>query len=118
MINNIILDNEQIPFPEKQSYSYEVIENVYHTEAGTDQVSITRTEKLTASFAFNLSSDWEQKLRVIAKRQSITAVLDEAGEIKTRTVRIRNYKSEMVENSRYTPGTAGLWSVTFDMIEY
>ena len=118
MISRIVLDNEQIPFTDKQSYNYDVIENVYQTEAGTDQVSITRDEKLTLSLELQLSSEWEQKMRTIAKRHSITAVLDEAGKTETRTVRMRNYKASFVENSRFTPGTAGLWTVTFDLIEY
>lgn len=118
MINDITLNGEKIPFPQKLSESYEVIENVYETEAGTDNVVVTRAEKLTLSLSFQLSSAWAQRMRVLAKTQNITAVIDEAGESKTRTMRIRNYKSDLVENSRLTPGTAGLWNVSFDLIEY
>jgi hypothetical protein len=118
MINDITLDGERIPFPDKITENYEVIENVYQTEAGTDQIAVTRAEKLTLGLSFSLSSAWAQKMRVLAKKNSLTAVIDEAGETKTRTMRIRDYKSDMVENSRYTPGTSGLWNVSFSLIEF
>lgn len=118
MINDITLNGEKIPFPQKLSEKYDVIENVYQTEAGTDSVDVTRVEKLTLTLSFQLSSAWAQKMRVLSKTQNITAVIDEAGEVKTRTMRIRNYQSDLAENSRLTPGTAGLWDVSFDLIEY
>lgn len=118
MINKITLDGVEIPFSDKQDYVYDVIENVYQTESGKDQVSITRDEKLTLSLELKLSAEWEQRMRTIAKRHNIIAVLDEAGVETTRTVRIRSYKASLVQDSRYTPGTAGLWTVTFDLIEY
>lgn len=118
MINDITLNGEKIPFPQKISEKYETIENVYQTEAGTDSVVVTRVEKLTLTLSFQLSSAWAQKMRVLAKTQNLTAVIDEAGEVKTRTMRIRNYKSDLVENSRLTSGTSGLWDVSFDLIEY
>ena len=118
MINDITLNGQKIPFPQKLSENYDVVENVYQTEAGTDSVTVTRAEKLTLGLTFQLSSEWAQKMRVLAKTQNLTAVIDEAGEIKTRTMRIRNYKSDLVENSRLTPGTSGLWEVSFDLIEY
>ncbi len=118
MINDITLNGQKIPFPRKLSENYEVIEKVYRTEAGTDQTQVTRVEKLTLGLTFQLSSAWAQKMRVLAKTQNLTAVIDEAGEIKTRTMRIRNYKSDLVDDSRNTPGTSGLWEVSFDLIEY
>ncbi len=118
MINSIRLDGELLPFPKGMDFSYEVVENVYKTEAGTDQTGITRPEKLTLSLTFDLTSAWVQRMRSLALRQSLDAVIDEAGQEKERRVRIRNFKAGLVEDSRRTEGTAGLWNVSFDLIEY
>ncbi len=118
MINSITLDGELLPFPKSMDMDYDVVENVYKTEAGTDQVGMTRSEKLTVSLSFDLSSSWVRKMRELSLRQELNAVIDEAGVEKERRVRIRNFKASLVEDSRRTEGTAGLWSVSFDLIEY
>lgn len=122
MLNDypVKFDDEQIFPPESWEESSEVIENVNQTEAGTDQVSVTRYDKLSVSASFNCSSRWASKFKAYSKKNSISVSLYDLEEqgYKTRTMRIRNFKAKPQDNSRLTPGTNGLWSVSFDLNEF
>ena len=113
-------NDEAIFPPDSWSEDSEVIENVNQTEAGTDQVSVTRYDKLTITAAFKCSSRWAKKFKEYSKEDSLTVSLYdfiEEGYV-AREMRIRDFKASLVENSRRTPGTNGLWDVSFQLIEF
>jgi len=113
-------NGEAIPEPQSWSEESNVIESVNETEAGTDQILITRYDKLTISCSFQCSHRWAKKFKNYSTQDelsvSIYDVLDEA--YKVRNMRIRDYKVSLVKNSWRTLGTNGLWEVSFNLIEF
>ncbi len=111
---------EVIFTPESWEESSEVLENVNATEAGTDQISVTRYDKLSISCSFQCSSVWAKKFKEYSKQDeievSIYDLIDAA--YKTRTMRIRNFKASVVANSWNTPNTVGLWDISFSLEEF
>ena len=116
----ILINNESIPEPVTWTETSQVIENVNTTEAGTDQVSVTRYDKLSVSCGFQCTSTWARKF----KEFSILDVI----EVKTydllsetyalRYMRIRSFKADPVKNSQRTRNTNGLWEVSFNLEEF
>ena len=116
----IKINNEVIPEPLSWQEDSGVIESVNETEAGTDLILITRYDKLTVSCSFQCSHRWAKKFKEYSKENilavSLYDVLDE--NYKIRNMRIRDYKASLIENSWRTPGTNGLWDVSFSLIEF
>ena len=111
---------EVIFAPESWEESSQVIENINTTEAGTDQISVTRYDKLSISCSFQCSSVWAKKFKEYSKQGEIAVSIYDliAEEYKTRTMRIRNFKASLVANSRNTPNTVGLWDISFSLEEF
>ena len=116
----IKFNNEPIFHPGTWNEESEVIEQVNQTEAGTDQVSVTRYDKLTITAGFQCTSRWVKKFKAYSKMDSINvSIYDFVQEAyATHEMRIRELKIDLVENSRYTPGTIGLWNVSFKLNEF
>lgn len=112
--------NEIIFEPESWDEDSEVLETVNTTEAGTDQIIVTRYDKLSISCTFQCSSLWAKKFKAYSKQNEISVsfydVIDEA--YKTRTMRIRDFKMSLVDNSWRTARTNGLWNVSFTLKEF
>ena len=64
----ITFDDEEIIQPESWSEDSEVVETVDETEAGTDQISVVRYDKLSISCSFNCSHRWAKNSRSTAKK--------------------------------------------------
>lgn len=113
-------DTEVIPEAESWSEESSVLENVNQTEAGTDQVSVTRYDKLSVSCSFQCSHRWASKFKVYSKKDSVAVQMYdiELNGYKTRTMRIRNFKADPVKNSQRTPNTNGLWEISFNLEEF
>ena len=120
MLSPIKFDNEVIFEPESWEETSEVIENVNETEAGTEQIAVTRYDKLSVSCSFQCSSVWAKKFKEYSKKDEIAVsiydLIDEA--YKVRTMRIRDFKVSLVDNSWKTPDTHGLWNVSFSLKEF
>ena len=112
--------DEEIPEPEEWSEESSVVENVNQTEAGTDQISVIRYDKLSVSCSFQCSHRWASKFKAYSKKDSIfVRMYDiELGGYKTRTMRIRSFKADPVQNSQRTPNTNGLWEISFHLEEF
>lgn len=96
------------------------IENTYETEAGTDQVSVTRYDKLTVSADFRCHSDWLRQFKQWSKADTLTVQMYDAianGYV-SRTMRMRNFKQKLVEYSEKVHDTNGVWNVTFSLEEF
>lgn len=97
-----------------------VVENKYETEAGTDQVSVTRYDKLTVSTQYRCHSKWLGQFKRWSKMDSLTVDIydaDSNGYI-SRTMRMRNFKNSLIEFSGKVKDTNGVWDVTFDLEEF
>lgn len=117
----IQINSTSIPVPMSWSETAEVIEVANTTEAGTDIIDIARVDKLTVSATFNVSSTWLAQFKTWANDTSkLTVKIYDAvtAGYKTRYMRIRNFNYTLVENSDRTADTIGLWTVTFELIEF
>lgn len=115
------INNTPIPVPIEWSENSEVVENAMTTEAGTDVVDVLRVDKLTVTASFDVSSVWLATFKGWANSTSALAVkiYDPVTDAYVeRSMRIRNFVSNLVQNSDNTSGTIGLWNVTFDLIEF
>ena len=120
MLSPIMFDDEVIFEPQSWEEVSEVIENVNETEAGTEQTSVTRYDKLSVSCSFMCSSLWAKKFKEYSMKDEIAVslydVIDEA--YKVRAMRIRDFKMSLVDHSWKTPNTNGLWEVSFSLREF
>jgi hypothetical protein len=116
----IYFDDVKLFTPESWEESYAVIENTNQTEAGTDQVIVTRYDKLSVSASFKCSSRWAAIFASFRDQDSIAVKLYDLKTqgYKTRTMRIRNFKTGPEKNSEKTKGTNGLYTVSFDLQEF
>ena len=116
----IYFDDVKLFPPSKWEESSSVVESVNQTEAGTDQVIVTRYDKLSVSASFKCSSRWAAKFAEFRDKDSIQVKLYDlkTQDYKTRTMRIRNFKTGPEKNSEKTRGTNGLYTVNFDLQEF
>lgn len=115
------INNTPIPVPIEWSENSEVVENAMTTEAGTDVVDVLRVDKLTVTASFDVSSVWLATFKGWANSTSALTVdiYDPVtNAYKQRSMRIRNFVSNLVQNSDNTSGTIGLYNLTFDLIEF
>lgn len=117
----IKINNTPIPVPIEWSETSNVVENVNTTEAGTDVADVLRVDKLTVTASFDVSSAWLATFKGWATSLSALAVkiydpITDA--YLERSMRIRNFVSNLVQYSDNTSGTIGLWNITFDLIEF
>ncbi|MBR3320483.1 MAG: hypothetical protein IKG04_00840 [Exiguobacterium sp.] len=117
----IKINNTPIPVPIEWSETPAVVENAMTTEAGTDVVDVLRVDKLTVTASFDVSSTWLATFKGWANSTSALTVniYDPiTNAYKQRSMRIRNFVSNLVPNSDKTSGTIGLYNLTFDLIEF
>ena len=115
------INNTPIPVPIEWSENSSVVENAMTTEAGTDVVDVLRVDKLTVTASFDVSSSWLATFKGWANSTSALTVdiYDPVtNAYKQRSMRIRNFISNLVQNSDNTSGTIGLYNLTFDLIEF
>lgn len=98
----------------------DVIENVYTTEAGYDQIDLIRTGKITVSAKFQCSDKWAAIFAEFSEMNSFTLKSYDvkAKDYKTRTVRMRDFDPGLKDDSHKTAGTNGLYEVTFNLKEF
>lgn len=117
----IKINNTPIPVPIEWSENSSVVENAMTTEAGTDVIDVLRVDKLTVTASFDVSSVWLATFKGWANSTSalVVKIYDPVTDAYVeRSMRIRNFISNLVQNSDNTSGTIGLWNVTFDLIEF
>ncbi|MCH4034753.1 MAG: hypothetical protein LKE85_12295 [Lachnospiraceae bacterium] len=116
----IYFDETKLFTPESWEESYSVVESTNQTEAGTDQVIVTRYDKLSVSASFQCSSHWAATFAAFRDKDSIAVKLYDlkTQDYKIRTMRIRNFKTAPEKNSEKTKGTNGLYTVSFDLQEF
>lgn len=117
----IKINNTDLPVPTDWNEYAEVVEVANTTEAGTDIVDLMRVDKLTVNASFDVSSSWLATFKGWANDTSKLTVKiydSVSSAYVTRYMRIRNFNYSLVRYSDKTSGTIGLWTVTFDLIEF
>ena len=116
----IYFDDVKLFPPSKWEESSSVVESVNQTEAGTDQIIVTRYDKLSVSASFQCSAGWASKFAAFRDKDSIEVKLYDLKTqgYKTRQMRMRNFKPGLEEHSEKTKGTNGLYTVSFDLEEF
>lgn len=118
----ILFNDTEIPFPTTWSESSNVIETKFETEAGTDEIIVTRDDKITVSASFKVLSPWVVTFGTFARLTSFTLTRynPSKGEYEERTVRLRNFKYDLVKNSQDLDmsATTGVWQVSFTLEEF
>ncbi|MBO4541698.1 MAG: hypothetical protein J5725_00800 [Bacteroidales bacterium] len=116
----IKINTTAIPFGGSMSESYQDIETVNTSEAGTDIVQTERIGKLTLSISIQTFSDWLPTLEgwYLDNSYKTVAIYDfGTAAYKERQMRMRNYKKKLIEHSEKLKKTTGAWEVSFDLIE-
>ena len=116
----VLFNGEKIITPTSWSESYAVVENVNETEAGTEQVSVTRYGKLSVSASFQCSSRWAGKLKAYSHEDSIRVSLFdiESNGYSDYSMRIRGFKAEPKMDSYRVSRSNGLWNISFNLEEF
>ena len=116
----IRFDGENIFTPSSWEEESNVVESVNETEAGTDQIIVTRYDKLSVSASFQCTSTWAGRFKAYSKQASVTVSLYdiETHGYKNRDMRLRSFKAVPVEHSERNRGTDGLWTVSFTLEEF
>lgn len=120
----IMFNSTELPSPSQWDETSEVVENVNVTEAGTDQVEVTRYDKLTVNVKYRIAEEptggIANTLKEFSKKASFTLkrydVLAQAYE--ERTVRMRDFKASLVPKSEYLTAVNGVWEITFTLKEF
>lgn len=122
MLNNypIKFNNVAIPFPNSLDIGNEVLENINETEAGTDVAQIRRISKLTLSMSFRLMNSYLAIFEGYAFSTSTISVSfysATANAYQTKTMRMRNFKYKLVEQSEKVNDINGMYDISFELIE-
>lgn len=116
----IYFDTTELFRPQKWEESYEKIQNVYQSEAGTDLAVKVRSGKLKVSAEFLCTDSDFATFQGFDYAGSFTLksfdVVSNA--YKSRTVRMENLKSTTEIHSDYITVSNGLYDVTFDLVEF
>ena len=116
----IKFNNVAIPFPNSLDIGNEVLENINETEAGTDVAQIRRISKLTLSLSFRLMNSYLAFFEGYAFNTSTISVQfysATANAYQTKTMRMRNFKYKLVEQSEKVNDINGMYDISFDLIE-
>ena len=113
-------DTTEIVRPNKWEESYEVVDTVNTTEAGTDVVDISRLSKLTVSASYKCSSDWAKKFKEFSRSLTISVKIydTESETYKTYTMRMRDFKQKLKKGSEFVRYGNGVYEVSFKLEEY
>lgn len=117
----IKINNTDLPIPSDWTETAEVVEIANTTEAGTDIIDLMRVDKLTVNATFDVSSTWLATFKGWANStSSLTVQIYDpvSNAYSTRYMRMRNFVSSLVRYSDKNSGTIGLWTITFDLIEF
>lgn len=98
----------------------ETVESVQTSEAGTDIATVTRYDKLTVSAEYRCHSAWLGKFKAWSKADTLTVDIYDPVTDKylSRTMRMRNFKTSLIEFSEKVKDTNGVWGVSFTLEEF
>lgn len=121
----IFFDDTEMLSPHSWNETSEVIETVNSTEAGTDQVDVTRYDKLKISVSYVVAEndngqEWANILKGFSKQNSITVkrydILEQGYE--EREMRMRDFSANLKPKSDMLPSVNGVWEISFTLIQF
>ena len=116
----LYFDTTVMPQPGSWQESSDVIETVNKTEAGTDQIEVTRYDKLTIAVGFVVTDDVARTLKAFSKQNSITVKYYdiETDGYKERVMRMRKFSVSLHKGSDKLLAVRGVWDVNFSLEEF
>lgn len=106
--------------PESWEVSTETVESTFQTEAGTDELVVTRYGKTTVSASFACTDTWLSTFKGWSESASLTVKYYDPSipGYAEKTMRMRGFKSVMNVYSDYITESLGLYTVSFNLIEF
>lgn len=106
--------------PFSWSETPDIIETINETESAKDLISVARYDKMTIDAKYRVTSSWLKIFKEYSQQPSISVkIYDPIMEgYKTRTMRMRNLKTDLIRKSEIVDDTNGLWEVSFKLIEF
>lgn len=116
----MLFNTTAIPFPNSYSENSQTIEKTKQTEAGTDIVNLIRQNKLKASMSFKCLQTTLQTLASFETENSFVfkRYNPKNGTYEERTVRMRNFKHNLIKGSEDLSEVDGVWEVSFTLEEF
>ena len=116
------INNTEIPFPKTVDDAREVVENVYQSETGKDILQTKRIGKRSVAYTYRLLSDWIPTFEAWADSTTALTVkiydsTQQSGYVE-KTMRMRDFHKSLVKNSEDLYGIAGIWDISFTLIEF
>lgn len=111
-------DGVAMPWADKWVKHHSDVEASHTTEAGTEQVSILRKDRLTIDAEYHTDSRGLRRYQQYRNQDTVAVSLYDAlsGDYETRTMRIRGFAVEQLQDTA-TRDTVGLYIVTFSLEE-
>lgn len=115
MINNVTLSIRCFQW----DTTYDKIESVNETEAGTDDVDLLRAKKRTIACMFQCTDRWAKILSGFDDEATLSVKhYDPKEGYITSTMRMENYKESLAAFSENDNQSNGLYTITFDLVEF
>lgn len=112
-LNYLTFNNVSIPNPTAFNISYDNVEEVAQSEAGTDLAIVVRLQKRTFECTFQCTSTWLNSFRTMCNLTSATLVYNSESIV----CRARITSATLAPDSEYAARTDGLWTVTVSFTE-
>lgn len=110
----LTINSTLLPETSDFSIDYEVVENEYKTEAGTDTSVLVRAGKHTFNCSWEGADDtFKGQAESFCSAATVTLVLDSV----SYTCRARDLKEKLVKYSNRYDGSKGLWDISFTLKE-
>lgn len=106
------INSNTFPAPASWSESYDTIENVNQSEAGTDLVDLVRAHKLTVSIQTNVTQAQKEVLLTLSALATVSVSVN-GGTAKT--MRMRGFSADRVRFSN--KNTSELWQCSYTLTE-
>lgn len=116
----MMFDNTVIPFPSDYYENHDVVDSVKQTEAGTDIVTVARTDKLKATMTIVCTQSVLQTIASFSTEDSFTFKRydPKTDDYAESTVRMRNFQYGPRKGSEDLTEVSGVWDVSFDLEEF
>lgn len=118
----IIMNGEQIPFPDSWDENPKKISNTFETEAGTIRKIITRSSRMGISASFTVTDRWLKKFKALRDLSGFAVRVFDATANGYQQINMfiddDSFQYSLIMASRYENGTTGLYKLSFDLEEF
>lgn len=116
------INNEAIPFPDSWSEHPLRVAEQFETEDGHRKVLTIRSERLSASVSYTVSTRWLKKFKEWKNSSTLSVQIYDAvsGAYSTKTMDISpdSFQYDLVRNTERMVNTEGLWKLSFELEEF